>query len=207
MIGQTADEMDTPALLIDLDVMERNLSRMADFFRGAKAGLRAHTKVHRCPVLAHRQVKAGAKGICCQKVGEAEVMAEAGIGDIIVTNQIVTPLKIRRLLALAGLSRITVPVDDPGNANLLSRMAEKAGVKLDVLVDVHMGSQRCGVEPGRPAVKLANRVRKLKGLRLRGLMGFEGHISWVMPREKRREECEKLESKLIETRRMLEREN
>ena len=93
-------QIDTPALLIDLDLMERNISTMADFFRNKTAKLRAHSKVHRVPIIAHKQIEAGAKGLCCQKVAEAEVMVAAGIKDIIVTNEIVAPSKIKRLLAL-----------------------------------------------------------------------------------------------------------
>lgn len=204
--GQNGEEIDTPALLIDLDVMERNLKLMADFFKTTKAMLRAHTKVHRCPVIAHRQIESGAKGICCQKVGEAEVMAESGMRDIIVTNEIVTPSKIRRLLALTEISTITVPVDNRSNAELLSALALKCGTRLNVLIDIHMGSQRCGVEPGKPALKLAKHVKRLKGLNIKGLMGFEGQISWMMPRERRRIECEKLESLLIRTKELYEKE-
>ncbi len=205
VIGQTKEQMDTPALLIDLDVMEKNSKHMADFFKNAKARLRAHTKVHRCPAIAHRQIEAGAKGICCQKVGEAEVMAEAGIRDIIVTNEIVTPPKIKRLLSLAALCKISVPVDNAANADVLSSLAARSGKRLDVLIDIHMGSNRCGVEPGEPALKLAKHVKKLRGLNIIGLMGFEGHISSMMPRKKRRAECEKLERLLIDTKGLLER--
>jgi len=152
--SQNGEEIDTPALLVDLDVMERNLKLMADFFKSAKARLRAHTKVHRCPLIAHRQIESGAKGICCQKVGEAEVMAESGIKDIIVTNEIVTPSKIQRLLVLTEINTITLPVDNRSNAELLSALALRRGTRLNVLIDIHMGPQRCGVEPGKPALKL-----------------------------------------------------
>ncbi|WP_455368027.1 DSD1 family PLP-dependent enzyme [[Eubacterium] cellulosolvens] len=206
IIGQEKNEIDTPALLIDIDIMKKNLRLMADFFRDKSAKLRPHTKVHRCPAIANMQIKEGAKGICCQKVGEAEVMAEAGLNDIIVTNEVVTPSKIQRLLALTTLSTITVPIDNPDNASLLSKLTLRSKTKLNVLIDIHMGSQRCGVEPGEPAVKLAKHVMKLKGLYLKGLMGFEGHISWMMPREKRQIECEKLENLLLETKKLFEQE-
>jgi D-serine deaminase-like pyridoxal phosphate-dependent protein len=205
-IGLSKDEMDTPALLIDLDVMETNLKRMAEYIKKTKTKLRAHTKVHRCPAIAHKQIDLGAKGICCQKVGEAEVMAESGIKDIIVTNEIVTVAKILRLLSLSKVTQIAVPVDNFDNAKTLSKIALKNKLKLNVLVDIHMGSYRCGVEPGIPAKKLATSLLKLKGLNLIGLMGFEGQISFILPREKRHMECKRLEKQLIDTKHLIERE-
>lgn len=202
-IGLEKEEIDTPALLIDLDLMEKNISTMADYFKGKEARLRAHTKVHRTPIIAHKQVEAGAKGICCQKVAEAEVMAASGIKDIMVTNEIVTPAKIKRLVALTHYADVSVPVDSLSNAEALAKAAREEGVELKVLVDVHMGSNRCGVEPGEPALRLARAIQSLRGLRLVGLMGFEGHVSWMEPRERRRAEVERLEGLLIETKRLI----
>lgn len=204
-IGLEKDEIDTPALLIDLDLMEKNISTMANYFKGKKAKLRAHTKVHRTPIIAHKQVEAGAKGICCQKVGEAEVMAAGGIRDIMVTNEIVTPSKIDRLVALSKYADIAVPVDDFSNAEALSEAARREGVELKVLVDIHMGSGRCGVEPGEPALNLAKHIDGLEGLELMGLMGFEGHLSHIEPRQKRRTEIEKHEALLIDTKALIEK--
>jgi len=132
-------------------------------------------------------------------------MASAGISDIIVSNQIVTPAKIDRLIALSKYADIAVPVDDVSNAEALSRAARREGIELDVLVDVHMGSNRCGVEPGEPALRLAENIQRLEGLRLMGLMGFEGHISSMEPRDKRRAEIERLEGLLVETKELIER--
>jgi len=177
---------------------------MANFFRDKPSRLRAHSKVHRVPIIAHKQIDAGAIGLCCQKVSEAEVMVAAGIKDIIVTNQIVVPSKIVRLLALAKQARICVPIDSQSNAESLSRAAQIEGVELETLVDVHLGSDRCGVEPGEPAAKLASAIVRLKGLKLRGLMGFEGQLSAIEPREKRRIEIEKYESLLIKSKQLIE---
>ncbi|HUK28255.1 MAG TPA: DSD1 family PLP-dependent enzyme [Candidatus Acidoferrales bacterium] len=203
-IGIGKDEIDTPALLVDLDLVDRNISTMANFLRDKKTKLRAHTKVHRIPTLALKQLGAGAKGICCQKVSEAEVMAAAGVKDIIVTNQIVTPHKIKRLVALTKTAYVSVPVDNENNARLISRTAVENEVKMNVLVDIHLGSQRCGVEPGEPALKLAQSIGTMKGLKFTGLMGFEGHLSWIEPREKRRKEIERTESLLLKTKTLLE---
>jgi D-serine deaminase-like pyridoxal phosphate-dependent protein len=204
-LGIRREEIDTPALLVDLDLMEKNILTMTNFLHGKKARLRAHTKVHRTPELARKQIEAGAKGICCQKIGEAEVMAAAGINDIIVTNEIVTPTKIERLLNLAKYINISIPVDNPRNVDDLSKAALKKGVMLNVLVDIHMGSERCGVEPREPALRLAEHITALPGLQLGGLMGFEGHISFMEPRDQRRRECEKLEHLIIDTKKLIQK--
>jgi len=203
-IGVSKEELDTPTLLADLDLVEKNILRMADYLRPRKTKLRAHTKVHRIPFLAHKQLTAGAVGVCCQKVSEAEVMVAAGVNDVIVTNEIVTPQKIKRLVALAKSATVSLPLDNEHNAQLISRIASEEEAHVGVFVDVHMGSQRCGVEPGEPALKLARSVSGLKGLRLKGLMGFEGHLSWIEPREKRRTEVEKAETLLVKTKTLIE---
>jgi len=203
-VGVGVEELDTPVLLVDLDLMEKNIARMADYLKPRKTKLRAHTKVHRIPFIAHMQLRAGAVGICCQKVSEAHAMVAAGVKDVIVTNQIVTPQKIERLVALAKEAKASVPIDNEQNAQLISRIASEEGVEVGVLVDVHMGSQRCGVEPGEQALKLARSVSGLRGLRLEGLMGFEGHLSWVEPREQRRREVEKVEALVAKTKTQIE---
>jgi 3-hydroxy-D-aspartate aldolase len=204
-IGTKKGEMETPALLIDLDLMERNLSTMARFFKGKKAGLWAHTKVHRAPMLARKQIELGARGICCQKVRQAEIMAAMGIGDILVPNIIATPSKISRLVSLAKQANITGLVDDSRNAKLLSERALREGVALRVLLDVHVGAHRFGAEPGEPALKLAREITALKGLRLMGLMGNVGHLSSIEPRDQRREHVEKAITLLLDTKKLIER--
>jgi D-serine deaminase-like pyridoxal phosphate-dependent protein len=203
-IGIDKNEIDTPALLIDLDLMEKNIATMADYFKGKKAKLRAHTKVHRTPIIAHKQIEAGAKGICCQKVGEAEVMAASGIKNILVSNEIVSPTKIERLVALNKSANISAPVDNPSVAESIAKAARKTGLKFNLFVDIHMGSGRCGVEPGEPALKLAKRIKSLEGVELMGLMGFEGHLSHMEPREKRKKQIEKHEAMLVDTKKLIE---
>jgi D-serine deaminase-like pyridoxal phosphate-dependent protein len=132
-------------------------------------------------------------------------MIAAGVKDLIVTNQIVTPQKIKRLVALAKSAKVSVPVDNEQNAQSIAKTAYEEGVEVGVLVDVHMGSQRCGVEPEKAAVKLAQGVSGLRGLRLEGLMGFEGHLSWIEPREKRRAEVERIEALLVKTKTLIEK--
>jgi D-serine deaminase-like pyridoxal phosphate-dependent protein len=203
-IGASVEELDTPALIADLDLIDDNISRMADYLKPRKTRLRAHTKVHRIPFLAHKQLRAGAIGICCQKVSEARTMVAAGVGDVIVTNEIVTIQKIKNLVTLAKSAKVSVPVDNENNAQLISSVATGEGAQVGVWVDVHLGSQRCGVEPGEPAVELARNISSLRGLRFQGLMGFEGHLSWIEPREKRRGEVGRTEALLVKTKTMIE---
>jgi D-serine deaminase-like pyridoxal phosphate-dependent protein len=126
-IGLPMQEIDTPALVIDLEVMEDNISRMAGYFKGIDANLRPHIKTHKCPIIAHKQLAAGASGITCSKLGEAEVMIQAGIKDILIANEIVGTRKIRRLMDLARQADLTVAVDDAGNIEDLQRRPEWPG--------------------------------------------------------------------------------
>jgi D-serine deaminase-like pyridoxal phosphate-dependent protein len=204
--GTEKEEMDTPALLIDLDVMEKNISAMARFFKGKKASLWPHIKVHRTPMLAHKQVESGAGGICCQKVRQAEIMAESGIRNILLTNIVATPSKVERLVMLAKHSDILAVVDDPANAELLSKTASKLEVDMNVLADVNVrGAKRFGVEPGEPALKLAKQIVALRGLSLRGLMGNVGDLSNIEPRDERRKQVDKSISLLLDTKKLIER--
>jgi 3-hydroxy-D-aspartate aldolase len=201
----TRDEIPTPALLLDLDRFERNLARMAAHVRGAGKHLRPHAKTHRCPEIARRQIAAGALGVACAKLGEAEVMAAAGIRGLLLTTEVVTPAKIARLLALAREAPDTmVVVDHPDNVAALGRAAAEAGVRLNVLVDVEVGGRRTGAAPGAPALALARAVAATPSLRLRGLQGYAGHCAHVMGWQARREASLAAMAPLMETRRLLE---
>lgn len=174
--GTPVAELDTPILLIDLDAFEANLARMANFFADKPTKLRPHTKTHKCPQIARRQLQAGAIGITCAKVSEAEAMVRAGMEGILIANQIVGAIKIDRLTELARTSRLMIAVDDGMNARTLSDACRAKHVELDVLVEVDVGMGRCGVAPGAPAVTLAREVTSLPGLNFVGLMGYEGHL-------------------------------
>jgi len=178
-------EIDTPALVIDLDQLEKNIRAMQLFFEGRGAALRPHFKTHKCPAIAHKQLAAGARGMTCAKVGEAEVLVAAGVGDVLIANQVVGETKIRRLMGLIRHSRITVAVDDPRNVKDLSAAAAAAGGRLGVLVEVDIGMGRCGVRPGRPAVDLAKLVRSKPNLDFVGLQGYEGHLVLLEPGPKK----------------------
>ncbi|HJS38060.1 MAG TPA: alanine racemase, partial [Burkholderiales bacterium] len=145
-IGQRLEDIDTPALVLDLDAFENNLRTLADAVRG-RVRVRTHAKTHKCPEVAKRQMALGAVGACCQKVSEAEAMVEGGIGDVLVTNEIVGAPKLERLARLAGRAKLGVCVDDAGNVADLEAAAARAGTKLDVYVEMDVGMGRCGVAP------------------------------------------------------------
>jgi D-serine deaminase-like pyridoxal phosphate-dependent protein len=178
-------EVDTPALVLDKAKLTRNIRRMADFAAGGPAKLRPHAKTHKCVEIARLQLEAGAVGITCAKLGEAEALADGGITDLLVANQIVGPLKLARLADLARRCTITVAVDDAGNVRRLSSAAVAAGVTLRVLVEVNVGMDRCGVEAGEPALALARQVGAAEGLVFAGLQAYEGHLQNLMPFEER----------------------
>ena len=195
------DEIPTPALLLDLDRFERNLTRMAAHVRAAGKNLRPHAKTHRCPEIARRQVAAGALGVACAKLGEAEVMARAAVRGLLITTEVVAPSAVRRLTRLAGEAPDTmVVVDHPDNVRALARAAAEDGVTLNVLVDVHVGARRTGTEPGDPALALGRLVAEQRGLRLRGLQGYAGHCAHVMGWAARRDTSHKAMAPLMETR-------
>lgn len=204
IVGRPLDEVDTPALVIDADAMERNIARMAAFFAERPTKLRPHAKTHKSPIIAHKQLAAGAVGITCAKLGEAEVLVEGGIQDILIANQIVGPVKIARLVRLARHANLAVAVDDLDNARQISEAAVAAGSTVRVLVEVNVGMNRCGVEPGAPAVELAQRVASLPGLHFFGLQGYEGHLVGVPDRAERERRVREAMAPLIETRRMIE---
>ena len=183
--GTPKAELDTPAFLIDLDVMEGNIRTMGAYFEGRPVKLRPHMKHHKTPAIAHKQLEAGAIGVCCQKLGEAEVMVAGGIRDILITYEIVGSTKVRRLMALCRHANMMVTVDDPGNVRELSEAAQAFDVSLGVLVDVDCGQHRCGVDPGEPAATLARAVEAAPGLDLRGINGYAGNIQGIEDPEER----------------------
>jgi D-serine deaminase-like pyridoxal phosphate-dependent protein len=197
--GMEVQELDTPALLLDLDVFEANIAKMAKFMSQGATQLRPHAKTHKCPIIAKRQIEAGAIGVCCQKLGEAEVMGAHGIDDILITNQIVGPIKIARLISLAKTTDVKVAVDNRTNVQDLARAAEEAGLELGVVIEVDVGMQRCGVSPGQATVELALLVDRTPGVRLCGLMGYEGHCVSQPDYRKRRAETRRANRLLVES--------
>jgi D-serine deaminase-like pyridoxal phosphate-dependent protein len=174
-IGRARSEVSTPALLLDLDKAKRNIATMAAKFRELPADLRPHFKAHKSPQIARLQVDAGAIGVACATAWEAIVVAEAGINDVLIANQLVQPDKVRAAAELARSHRLTVAVDDVRNAEQLSRAAVEAGAELGLLIELDVGMGRCGVRSREEALPLAERIAELPGLRLRGLQAYEGH--------------------------------
>jgi 3-hydroxy-D-aspartate aldolase len=189
-VGMVMEEVDTPALLVDLDAFERNLKRMADAIADSKAKLRPHSKTHKCPVVALRQMAYGAVGVCCQKVGEAEAMVYGGVPDVLVSNQIVGAPKLARLAALARQAKVRVCVDDAGNVADLNAASEAAGVTLDVLVEIDVGAERCGVGPGAPALALAQVIDQAPHLKFGGLQAYHGRSQHIRAFDERRSAAE-----------------
>jgi D-serine deaminase-like pyridoxal phosphate-dependent protein len=201
----TRDEIPTPSLLLDLARFERNLTRMSEHVRRTGKALRPHAKTHRCPEIARRQVAAGALGVACAKLGEAEVMARAGVRGLLITTEIVAPQPVGRLMRLLGDAPDTmVVVDDARNVADLARAAAAAGRVVNVLVDVDVGGRRTGAQPGEPALALARRVASEPALRLRGLQGYAGQCAHVIGWKARREASHAAMAPLMETRRMLQ---
>ncbi len=172
--GAPEAEIDTPALILDLDAFEANLDRMAALLAPTGTRLRAHAKTHKSPVIARLQMARGAIGQCVQKVAEAEVLAWGGIPDILVSNEVVGARKLARLAALAGIAKVAVCADDAPQIDAIAAAAEAAGVRLPVLVEIDTGAGRCGVAPGPDAVALARRIAASKHLIFGGLQAYHG---------------------------------
>jgi D-serine deaminase-like pyridoxal phosphate-dependent protein len=189
---------------LDADALEANLQTMAAFFAQRPCMLRPHFKSHKCTTIARLQMKAGAVGITCAKLGEAEVVADAGIRNILIANQIVGSLKIQRLIELCRRADPMVAVDSPENVRILSEAANSAGVSLGVLVEVDVGMGRCGVPPGQPTLELASLIASLPGLRFEGLQGYEGHCVDLRDEAERVEKTRQSLTLLVETRRGIE---
>ena len=191
------NELSTPALTIDLDAMERNLEQMAASCRQQGVGLRPHTKTHKTPEVSRRQLEHGALGLTVAKVGEAEVMAEAGLDDILIAYPILGAEKLRRLAALARARRMIVALDSLRAAQELSSAASQQGCTVGVLVEFDVGYHRCGLEAGSSGVELATRITKMPGLAFRGLMTYFGNV-WGSKAE-RQAEAETVAGKVAQT--------
>jgi len=204
IVGRDKNDIETPALLLYADPLERNISKMAAFFSKVDCALRPHFKTHRLPIIAHKQIRAGACGICCAKTSEAKVLVDSGIRDVLIANEVVGERKLERLASLAHNSDIIVAVDDAENVSQMSGVASKRGVTINVLIEVDVGMRRCGVGTGKEALALAKHILKLKAVRLRGLMGYEGHAVLIPDYDQRKKECNKANAKLVEMRDLLE---
>jgi len=179
-LGLSKSEIETPALLVDLDVMEQNLRLMSQFFKSRKSKLRPHFKNHRVLELAALQVEKGAIGITCANLWQAEKLVGFGIRNVLIANEIAGEASLRHYVALCREVPVIIALDNIVVARDLARLAGKHAADINVLVDIDLGLQRCGVSPGEPAAALALEI-VARGLRLRGVMGYEGHLQPIKP--------------------------
>jgi D-serine deaminase-like pyridoxal phosphate-dependent protein len=176
-------------LLVDLDILERNIVKMAEFCKAKRCGLRPHVKAHKNPLIAKKQLDAGAIGVCCQTLEEMEAMVMSGIGPVLLTHMLASRNSVERFLNLSRERKAMVTVDGIENTELLAKAAAHRGMTVDILVEVNVGQNRTGAEPGEPTADLASLVSRTKGLKFRGLMGYEGHLQGSVPEfEKRKKE-------------------
>ncbi len=186
-IGMDEQELETPVLVVDIDAMDRNLEKMMKILRGSDVRLRPHLKTAKSPALAWRMIDAGAVGICCAKLSEAEVMANAGIQDILLTSEVAGYGKFERLVALARrLPRFKAVVDSNHAVESIDRVAAEFGVTVNVLIEVDVNTGRSGVATPEEALALADRIRELDHVELIGLHGYAGHAQ-VRPADERSE--------------------
>jgi len=184
-IGRKRNELVTPALILDLEILRRNLALMAELMKTKPAKLRPHIKVHKSPDIAHMQMQAGAIGIGTATIWEAIVIARTGVTDVFVINEVVGSEKIRAAALLSREVPLKVAVDDISNVEALSKAAREAGSEVGCMIEVDTGMRRCGVSSPDEALRLARRITELPGLRLDGLTGYEGHCSLEFHKAKR----------------------
>jgi D-serine deaminase-like pyridoxal phosphate-dependent protein len=199
-VGDPLDVLDTPAMIVDLTLMEANITRLMERFRGSKVQVRPHLKTVKSAALARLLLAAGAVGGCVAKVSEAEVMVQDGIDDLLITTEIVGKPKLERLVRLVQQSaHIKVVVDSLAGAQALNQAMREAQQHIDVLLDLNVGQNRCGVLPGEEALRLAHSLRELSHLHLRGIQGYEGHLQHIHDPEEREQRCRQAMHLLTET--------
>ncbi len=200
------EQLPTPALIIDLNLFDQNLTKMHHFLDPRSIGLRCHTKMHKCPVIAHKQMAAGAVGVCTATVSEAEIMQVSGIADILITSAVVTPEKIDRVLKLARTNpKLQIVVDNIEVANRFNEAASESNLELGVLIDLDPGMGRTGIEAGGPALVLARHLAdECNNLRFDGLQMYAGDCMHLEGFENRREKYTGVMEKGAETKSLLE---
>jgi D-threonine aldolase len=180
-VGAPLEQIDTPALVLDLPAFERNQRTLFEAVRGRGVRVRPHAKTHKCPEVGKRQLAMGAVGMCCQKVSEDEAMVDGGVGDVLVSNEIVGAQKIERLAALSRRAKIGVCVDNAENLRAIAA----SGARLDIYIEIDVGMRRCGVAPGERAVMLAKEIVKNPNLRFVGLQAYHGRAQHIRSMEER----------------------
>lgn len=188
VIGKPWSELETPALMVDLDIMEANMDKMMAFLKesGAGVGIRPHAKSHKTPQISKLQMAKGALGICCAKLGEAEAMADGGLPDILIANQVVGDKKLQRLAALSKKTSLKVAVDTKENLLDISKESAKQGGKIGIVIEVEVGNHRGGVRVKEEAAEIARLASTLPGVWYAGVMGYEGHAVFIPDFETRK---------------------
>lgn len=204
LVGQSIDALDTPQLLLDLDVIDANLNKLFKACRLRKVACRVHFKSLKCAGLAKYIAERGADGFLCAKLSEAEVLVDAGLTDVFIANQLVGPLKLTRLAELAKRAKVRACVDNADNIEQMGRAATAAGATIGVLVEVDVGMNRCGVAPGEDALVLAKKVAATPGLKFVGLQGYDGHLQMLPDPAERQAKCLAGLEKLVGTRKLIE---
>jgi D-serine deaminase-like pyridoxal phosphate-dependent protein len=200
----TKNDIPTPALLVDLDRLDANIAKLAEHCRATGCAARPHAKTHKCPEVAKRQVAAGARGVCCATVPEAEAMVAAGIPGVLLTSPIVDAGKVARMIGLIQKDPgVLLAVGHPREAKLLSEAAEAHHVVANVLVDLDVGDQRFGILPGKPALELAQLMGKAPSLRIRGVQAYSGMSTHVVGFDERKTASLTAMAKAVETRGLL----
>jgi D-serine deaminase-like pyridoxal phosphate-dependent protein len=189
LIGEPVENADTPAPLLDLDAFERNAKYIAGFLNEHGLSWRPHVKAHKSPRLARLQLKLGAIGVTCAKLGEAEVMVAHGVGNVLIANQLSTPVKWARAAALQHEAQVIVCVDDREHVRMASAAAVGAGVRIPLLIEVDIGMGRAGIRSVADALAVADDIAGSSGVWLAGVMGYEGHLLTVWPEDEKRARC------------------
>jgi D-serine deaminase-like pyridoxal phosphate-dependent protein len=198
LLGSPKDAVPTPGLILDVGRVESNIAEMARRMGDLPAALRPHAKIHKSPILGQMQLDAGAIGLTTATVWEASAMIDAGLSDVLIANQVVGPVKAAELARIAVLGRVIVAVESASNAVELAEAAARAGGEINVLVELDVGLHRSGVRSVEEAVALGKQVEEFSGLRLAGLLGYEGHCMLEPDRRTRVEKAKAANDLLIE---------
>lgn len=205
-IGKAVEELPTPALIVDIEALEYNLTLLAEYFSSRPAKLRPHFKSNKCVTLAKRQLMAGsAVGITCAKISEAEALVSGGVTDVLIANQVVGADKARRLAKLNQEARVRCALDSVESLESLAKAATEAGTTIGVLVEVDIGMRRCGVAAGQPTLDLARKAAETKGIIFDGLQAYEGHLVTTPDFDERKRKVESAMQAVIETKTLIER--
>lgn len=191
-VGDRVEDLDTPSMIVDLDLAEANIKKLMDKLLPIGLNIRPHLKTTKSAILAQKMVQAGAKGGCVAKVSEAEAIAAAGFDDLLITCEIIGPAKVQRLVELYRKHRkIRIVIDSETGATAINEALDRAGIEepISVLIDLDVGLHRTGVQPGDPALALARHIDGLKHLKLIGIQGYEGHLQHLHDREERKTQC------------------